>query len=64
MLIKMAETNHWVKIKRWEVRVPGGRGGKERKRFSARFWREEHKPCKVWGLLGLVAASATGRILT
>jgi hypothetical protein len=63
MSIKMAEANHWVKVKRWDFRVPGERGGKERKDFSARLWREKHEACKVWVLLELVTASTTSRIL-
>jgi hypothetical protein len=29
MSIKIAEANHWRKVKRLEFQVPGGRGGKE-----------------------------------
>ena len=59
----MAEANHWVKEKRWDFRVPGGRGGDELEGFLARLWGEEHEPCKAWGQLELVAASATDGIL-
>jgi hypothetical protein len=64
MLIKTAEVNCWVKVKRWDFWVPGGTGGKEIKFFMSRLWREEDKPCKVWDQLEPVAASATRRILT
>ena len=55
--IKMAEGNHWVKIKRWDFPGPRRRQDSEWA-FQSGFGERSKEPCKVWGQLEPVAASS------